>query len=338
MKKGFIRNNVVKIILDIIMALLLVLMYRKNAISLSFHELGGLAVCGLFLIHKVLNLNWIKGITIRLFSKTLPARTRIKYILDFLLLLSITFILISGIMISQVYFTWLQVSSSMFWKTGHYFASAASLILVGVHIGLNRLFIKNMFTKVIKIPKAVTKPLGIILLAAVVAYGGYSIATTSFVRWLTAPFTAVTTKPGCQIPFGDGEGFRGMPQDGINIPSSSTANSASDSTTGNSNTLENGSGKPSRQGGNGNAPQNGYGTQNGNKFPDGNGTPNGSGFPGRDGFRGGKGGFERNSPSGFLGILSVIGSYSSIAALFAVITALIDKLFSRRKKQVIVNA
>lgn len=309
MKKGFIRNNAVKIILDIIMALLLVLMYRKNAISLSFHELGGLAVCGLFLIHKVLNLNWIKGITIRLFSKTLPTRTRIKYVLDFLLLVSMTFILISGIMISQVYFTWLQVSGSMFWKTGHYFASAASLILVGVHIGLNRLFIKNMFTRVIKIPKAVSKPLGIILLAAVVAYGGYSIATTSFVRWLTAPFTEVNSKPGGQIPFGDGEGFKGMPQDGTNIPSY-----------------------------NGNASQNGYGVQNGNTFPDGNGTPNGSGFPGRDGFRGGKGGFERNSPSGLLGILSIIGSYSSIAALFAVITGLIDKLFSRRKKQAIVNA
>jgi hypothetical protein len=189
------KKNIVKIVLDVIMAILLLLMYSKNAISMSFHEVGGLAVCGLFLIHKGLNWKWIVGVSKRLFDKSLPAKTRLGYIVDFLLLVAMTFIAVSGIMISKTLFISVARGGG-FWKMGHYFSSAAAIILVGIHIGLHWSFIRNMFAKVLKLPRAVAKPLAIICLAAVLTYGGYNTITSNFIRWLTSPFTTSAIAAG----------------------------------------------------------------------------------------------------------------------------------------------
>ena len=50
MKKRFC-----KFALDLVLLILLALMYQKRVISMRFHELGGLALFGLFVLHKVLN-------------------------------------------------------------------------------------------------------------------------------------------------------------------------------------------------------------------------------------------------------------------------------------------
>jgi uncharacterized protein YjeT (DUF2065 family) len=187
------KKNIVKIVLDIIMTVLLILMYSKNVISISFHEVGGLVVCGLFLIHKGLNWKWIVTVSKRLFDKSLPAKTRLGYIVNVLLFISTIFVALSGIMISKTIIIFRSISSEgMFWKMGHYFSAAILLVLVGVHIGLHWSFIKSMFGKMLKLPAAVVKSIGIICLAIVIIYGGYNTATTSFIRWLISPITAFT--------------------------------------------------------------------------------------------------------------------------------------------------
>ena len=50
------KKTYLKMGLDLILFLLLALMYRKNAVCMRFHEIGGLVLCGLFLLHK--GLNW----------------------------------------------------------------------------------------------------------------------------------------------------------------------------------------------------------------------------------------------------------------------------------------
>ncbi len=129
------------------MALLLILMYSKNIISLSFHELGGLFVCGLFLIHCLLNWKWITGVSKRLLDKKLPFKTKLGYALNVLLFITMTFIAVSGIMISETVFTSIS-GESIIWRIGHFFAAAAAIILIGIHIGLHWSFIKSMFARV----------------------------------------------------------------------------------------------------------------------------------------------------------------------------------------------
>jgi len=208
-----VKKNYIKIALDIIMTLLLLLMYSKNSVSMSFHEIGGLAVFGMFLIHKGLNWKWITSVSRRLTDKALPVRVRLRYIVDALLLITMTFIIVSGIMMSKVLFPGLS-SGGMFWKSGHYFASAIAIILIGMHLGLHWAFIKSMLGRMTKLPKAALKPLSIICIIALLAYGGYSLTSTSFTRWLSMPFSVTSIQPREQPGKGEMQRPEGRPQDG----------------------------------------------------------------------------------------------------------------------------
>lgn len=65
-----------KLILDLVLLVLLALMYQKRAISMQFHEWGGIVLCGLFLIHKALNWKWIRGVTAGIFRRKVKENAR----------------------------------------------------------------------------------------------------------------------------------------------------------------------------------------------------------------------------------------------------------------------
>lgn len=122
------KKKVVKICLDVIMAVVLLLMYRKNVLGLRFHEVGGLLLCGLFLIHTLLNSKWVSAVGRNFFSKSLAVKTRLKYSIDVLMLVCVVFIAVSGIMISKVLFPGLG-GGGMFWKAGHSFAALSDRVI-----------------------------------------------------------------------------------------------------------------------------------------------------------------------------------------------------------------
>jgi hypothetical protein len=66
------KKNIIKILLDVMMAAILVLLYNSHAISLAFHE-----IAGLFIIHCLLNKKWITAITAKFFNKSLAPRIRL---------------------------------------------------------------------------------------------------------------------------------------------------------------------------------------------------------------------------------------------------------------------
>lgn len=207
------NKNWLKIILDCIMAILLILMYNKRVISMSFHEVGGLFVCGLFIIHTFINWKWVKGVTSKLFSKQLPLKTKISWIINFLLLLCTLFIALSGIMISKTIFTSIG-TSSMFFKIGHQVIPAYMLILIGLHVGLHWTFIKGMFKKIINLPEALTKPLGLLCMIILLLLGSYNMATSSFAKWMAMPFQISTMSKSGQGEKGnrpEGEHNENMP-------------------------------------------------------------------------------------------------------------------------------
>jgi hypothetical protein len=177
------KKTIVKIVLDILMLVVIALMYRKQALGLQFHEIGGLALIGVFFVHKGLNFMWIRRVTVKL--KTADARTRAMWIVDAMMLISFLLVGISGILISKVAFPGLAVSGGP-WKAIHYGCAALSLLLVGVHLGLHFNYLKGIFSRWVRLPRAIA----VALAAIIFAYGVYGIATTSFTRWLSMPFTA----------------------------------------------------------------------------------------------------------------------------------------------------
>ena len=185
------QTRALKLVLDAVMLVLLVLMYRKQVISLEFHEIGGLALIGLFDVHLLVNARWIGAATMRLFAKGMPGMVRARYIVDALLLVAFLTVGITGVLINKTLFA-IQGAGNA--KTLHYFASAIAIILMGVHLGLHAEYI---FGKVFK--KGANKAAKIalsIVLSASVAFGGYSLLTTQFVSFLAAPLQAARFSHG----------------------------------------------------------------------------------------------------------------------------------------------
>lgn len=296
------QKRILKLVLDTVMLILLVLMYKKQVISISFHEIGGLALIGLFIIHLLINAKWIGAVTKRLFSKTISAHVRACYIVDALLLVAFLTVGITGVLISKVVFS-LHVSGNF--KTLHYFASAVAVILMGVHLGLHADYIFG------KLLRKGAKKTGKIILAAVlaliVAFGAYSLFTTSFVSYLAAPIQAASLSSSVPFPTGkpalDGSDDQQRPMDLSELPDAGTdANTAQPSQ---DDTAFSGDHQFDGESG-------GHQGTTGGGLGEGGGNGNGYGGEGSSG-----------------GVLSLIAQYASIVVLFAAMTYPFTKL-SRR--------
>jgi uncharacterized membrane protein YgcG len=280
--------RVLKLVLDAVMLILLVLMYKKQVISLEFHEIGGLALIGLFVVHHLVNAKWIGAVTRRLFAKGTPGLVRARYIVDALLLLAFLAVGVTGVLISKVVFS-LHVAGNF--KTLHYFASALAILLMGVHLGLHADF---LFGKLLKkgAHKAAKLALAVVL-AALIAFGGYSLTTTSFLRYLASPLQTASARHVVPVPSGDLalDGSSGeRPFDLSELPEFSA---------------ENGAQPP--QGDDGGS----------------------SGASGKGGFGGG----ERHAEGGSTSAALLIAQYVSIIALFGAMTYGVQRLIGRRKRQ-----
>jgi hypothetical protein len=286
-------KRALKLALDAVMLVLLVLMYKKQVISLSFHEIGGLALIGLFVIHHLVNGRWIKAVTAKLFSKSTPTLVRARYIVDVLLLVSFLTVGVTGVLINKTLFE-IRVAGNA--KALHYFSAAVSVILMGVHLGLHA---EYLFGKVFrcKAKKIAKLALGVVL-ASMIAFGGYSLFTTQFVSFLAAPLRTAQFARGDFQPSGDAMldgSTTELPDDLSQMPE--TAGDSAQAPQGG------GSGNFSGQNGNG-------------QFA----SPNGA-----------QGAREGHGEGGSGNAALLIAQYVSIIALFGAATAGIVKVFGKKK-------
>jgi len=296
-----------KLIFDAVMLVLLILMYRKQVISLTFHEVGGLALIGLVVMHLLFNARWIGAVTKRLFSKSTGIHARACYVVDALLLLALLAVGVSGVLISKVVFSFHAAGS---FKTLHYFSAALSVILMGVHLGLHADYI---FGKLLK--KSANKAAKIILaavLAAAVLFGSYSLYSSSFVSFLTAPVQAASFSHATLSPSGDAalDGSGGQrPLDLSELPDAGTESnppvpSPTDNGARQNDGALNAPSGDSRPGGHGNGRGDGLG--------DGNGNGNGG------------------KSASLSGALLLVMQYLGIMTLFAALTYAVLKLVRRK--------
>jgi uncharacterized membrane protein YgcG len=296
------QKRILKLVLDAVMLILLVLMYKKQVISISFHEIGGLALIGLFIIHLLINAKWIGAVTKHLFSKTISAHVRACFIVDALLLVAFLTVGITGVLISKVVFS-LHVSGNF--KTLHYFASAVAVILMGVHLGLHADYIFGKLLR--KGAKKAGKIILAVVLALIVAFGAYSLFTTSFVSYLAAPIQAASLSSSVPFPTGepalDGSDNQQRPMDLSELPDAGTdANTAQ--------------------------PSQGDTAFSGDHQFDGESGGHQGATGGGLGEGGNGNGYGGEGSSG--GVLSLIAQYASIIVLFAAITYPFTKLSKRR--------
>ena len=175
-------KNYVKLALDILMSLTFVLLFNKMVLGgLAFHEIAGLGIGFAMFAHILLNLQWAKKVTLNLFDRKLPGNTRFGYLLNVLLLISMTFIILSGLLISKVVFPNLHIGNQSWFKIAHISFSYLTLILIGIHVGLHWQWIINHMKKIFKVNSSkVTDIIAKAAIALVLLFGGYQMYTTNF--------------------------------------------------------------------------------------------------------------------------------------------------------------
>lgn len=135
------------------MTILFILLLDTIITGMQLHELIGIGIFVLFIIHKLLNYKWIVAVTKNIFGRKTKLKTRIMYILDVLILIAVTLTVLSGIFISKSLFTWITVSNTAFWKTIHSPVAYLSFILISIHLGLHWQYIMAAFRKMFKVNK-----------------------------------------------------------------------------------------------------------------------------------------------------------------------------------------
>jgi Cytochrome b subunit of formate dehydrogenase len=128
-------KKAVKITLDIIMTIIYIILMDINITGVLWHELLGLFIFGLFIVHNLLNKQWIRSVA----SSFIKSRAKMKFmfILDILLLVFMSITIVSGILISRSLFPFLASNNIGLWSSLHTSFSFSSLILISIHLGLH---------------------------------------------------------------------------------------------------------------------------------------------------------------------------------------------------------
>lgn len=298
------KMNFIKFSLDVVMALLFVLFFNARVLGgQPFHEIAGLVFAVMYFTHIFLNWKWVVNVTRKLFDRKLPWNIRGSYALNLLLLISMSFVIISGVLISKVVFPNIQVTNQMWFRITHIAVSFLVLLLVGIHTGLHWQWVVNVWKKMwrFKSKSLLGRYAARTLTVLVLLFGLYEINSTGFINQLsgvTSVFGVNTQNiqqghdggPDFQGAGGGGQEFHG-PRDGMGPVGGQQMNSNSIA--------------PS-------SAQNFQFNQNASQFP---------------------GGEMRHHDGGQVNFLSVIATYTGIMAVFIIITYYLRKWLGRSKKR-----
>lgn len=161
---------VIKITVDVLMTLTLLFLMGYQFWGEAAHEWAGAGMFLLFAVHHVLNRNWYKTL---LKGRYTPLRVFLLLI-DGCLFLAMAGLMVSGIMLSNHVFAFLDIRSGLsFARILHMAASYWGFVLMAAHLGLHWGMFMKMAGKALKIsrPSLPRRILLFLCAAAIAAYG-----------------------------------------------------------------------------------------------------------------------------------------------------------------------
>ena len=130
-----------KLFIDILMFILMLLEFSKGYLSNILHEIIGIILLLLLIIHLILNRTYLKNIPKGKYN----TKRIIIIIVDSIFILSYVISIILGILTSEELFISLNVHSISITKL-HKIISYLNVILLGLHLGINFTFIFGKLT------------------------------------------------------------------------------------------------------------------------------------------------------------------------------------------------
>ena len=123
-------------IIDVIILASLVLEYKLDWTGLQIHELLGLAVFGIMLVHLITHWRWVAAVTNKVLESVSSTAT-FCYVIDAILLFAFGAIILTGLIISSLLNLPLAVQSYEFWRFLHVSVSYLTLVMVGLKLAVH---------------------------------------------------------------------------------------------------------------------------------------------------------------------------------------------------------
>ena len=133
----------IRIIVDCGMTLLLPLLMAYSLVGEAAHEYLGIGMFLLFVIHHILNIVWWKNL---FRGKYTPIRI-VGTVLNFVLVIIMLALPISGMILSRHVFRFLHFGGTSTARTVHLLASYWGLVLMSFHAGMHGNMVMGMFRK-----------------------------------------------------------------------------------------------------------------------------------------------------------------------------------------------
>lgn len=167
-------KNKVKMVIDILMTIVFVLLMCNQITGVFAHEILGISVIVLFIIHQILNINYYQSLLKGKYNKL-----RIAYLLiNSLLLIMMIVMIISAILISRHTFTFLNLSNDSLGRELHIISTYLIYMLIGLHIGLH-------YNSIIKLKKENKIILNIFVCLYALIFGLQGFIKKEFITRLT---------------------------------------------------------------------------------------------------------------------------------------------------------
>lgn len=168
-----------KPLVDILMTISLLFLMSYELLGSTLHEVIGVIMFVLFIVHHILNRNWSKYL---LKGKQTPIRI-FQNILVVLVLITFILSMISGVVISRHIFSFLPFNHIGTFSRIHMFSTYWSFILMSLHLGLHFNTLALMIKKNRNFSK-VFKAIVTVVLLLIFVYGVYAFFKRDILDYL----------------------------------------------------------------------------------------------------------------------------------------------------------
>ncbi len=161
-----------KIIVDILMFIFMILEFSRGYFNTLYHEIFGVVLLFLMLIHLYLNRNYFKNI----FKGRYSIERVVMLVINLLLVVTFVFSITFGILSSEDLFSVFNLRNMNIVKF-HKIFSYLSLIIVGLHLGI------NLNTLLVKLKSKIKNNMALDIVGIlIVLYGGYSFYKLDLIK------------------------------------------------------------------------------------------------------------------------------------------------------------
>jgi len=127
------RKMLIKLAIDLFMAVLMLAAMAYHLTGNAIHELLGVSLLALFIVHNILNRRWYQTVLKRKHN----ARRILNTAVNLLLLVMMLMLMVSSVLISRSVFAFIPVDGGLITRQIHILATYWGFILISIHLGMH---------------------------------------------------------------------------------------------------------------------------------------------------------------------------------------------------------